>query len=364
MSQLAAECGALNLSQGFPDFSPPNPLLERLEFHGRAGHHQYAPMAGLPALREAIAGGTTAHHGCRVDADAEVTVTSGATEALYCAITAAVHPGDEVMVFDPAYDTYDPVVRLAGGRCVHLPLLAPDFAVDWNRVRDAITPRTALIIINTPHNPTGAVWSAADMDTLTRLVAGTGIRLLGDEVYEHIVFDGRPHESLLRRPELAARSFVVSSFGKSWHATGWKIGYCIAPPALTREFRRIHQLVQFCVATPLQWALADVLVSHPQHLRALPAFYEERRNRFCALLQGSRLQFRPAAGTYFQLLDYSAITAEPDTEFARRLTRESGLASIPVSVFYAAPPRQQLLRFCFAKDDATLEAAAGILCRL
>ena len=364
MSQLAADHGAINLSQGFPDFPAPAGLLDRVSHHLRAGHNQYAPMGGLPALREQIARKTLALYGRRVDPDSEITVTSGATEALFCAIEAVVQPGDEVLCLDPAYDSYDPAIRLAGGHAVHIPLQQPEFSVDWGRVQAAITPRTRLLILNSPHNPTGAVLSADDMAMLAELVRGTRLLLLGDEVYEHIIFDGRRHESLLRYPELAERSLVVSSFGKTYHATGWKIGYCVAPAALTREFRRVHQFVQFCVVTPMQWALADFLESDPAHYLDLPAFYQAKRDQFCALLAGSRFRFVPSAGTYFQLLDYSSITAEADVEYARRLTREAGVACIPVSVFCAEPLGTPRLRFCFAKDAATLERAAEILCRI
>lgn len=364
MSELAARHGAINLSQGFPDFPPPSGLLERVVAHLRTGHNQYAPMAGLPALREQVALKTLALYGRAVDPETEVTITSGATEALFSAIEAVVQPGDEVLCLDPAYDAYDPAIRLAGGQPVHVPLTPPDFAVDWDRVRAAVTPRTRLLILNSPHNPTGAVLSPADVAELTALVSGSRILLLGDEVYEHILFDGRRHESLLRYPDLAARSLVVSSFGKTYHATGWKIGYCVAPAPLTREFRRVHQFVQFCVVTPMQWALADFLASDPGHYLGLADFYQAKRDRFCALLAGSRFRLKPAAGTYFQLLDYGAITREDDVAFARRLTTEAAVACIPVSVFSVAPGPATLLRFCFAKDEATLERAAEILCRI
>ena len=364
MSQLAAAHGAINLSQGFPDFPAPPGLLDRVSHHLRAGHNQYAPMSGLPALREQIARKTLALYGRQVDPDTEITVTSGATEALFSAIEAVVQPGDEVLCFDPAYDSYDPAIRLAGGRAVHVPLAQPSFSMDWERVRAAITTRTRLLILNSPHNPTGAVLSAADLAALAELVRNTGLLVLSDEVYEHILFDGQRHESLLRHPELAERSLVVSSFGKTYHATGWKIGYCVAPAALTREFRRVHQFVQFCVVTPMQWALADFLESDPQHYLQLPAFYQTKRDQFCSLLSASRFRFTPSAGTYFQLLDYSRITDEPDVDYARRLTQEHGVACIPVSAFCAEPMERPLLRFCFAKDLATLERAAEILCRI
>lgn len=364
MSALAEGHEAINLSQGFPDFPVPAALLDRVRHHLETGHNQYAPMSGLPVLREQIALKTTALYGRQVDAATEVTVTSGATEALYAAITAVVHPGDEVLCLDPAYDSYDAAIRLAGGIAIHLPLREPDFSIDWDRIRDAITARTRLLILNSPHNPTGAVLSVDDIGCLTNVIRDTRILVLSDEVYEHMVFDSRRHESLLRYPELAARSFVVSSFGKTYHATGWKIGYCVAPAALMTEFRRVHQFVQFCVVTPMQWALADFLESDPQHYLDLPAFYQGKRDRFCQLLESSRFRFTPSAGTYFQLLDYSAISDEPDTAFARRLTVEAGVASIPVSVFCAEPPGGSYLRFCFAKAPETLERAAGILCQL
>lgn len=364
MSQLAADRDAINLSQGYPDFSAPERLLERVEHHLRAGNNQYAPMAGIPQLRQEIAVKTEHLYGRSTNPETEVTVTSGATEALFSAVEAFVHPGDEVIVFDPAYDSYDPAIRLAGGKAVHIPLQPPGFCVDWERVENAINPATRMIILNTPHNPTGAVLDTSDMSNLQRLVDDTDIVLLGDEVYEHIIFDNRQHESLLRRDELACRSLVVSSFGKTFHATGWKVGYCVAPAELTVEFRKVHQFVQFCVVAPIQFALADFLAEDSRHISDLPGFYEHKRDRFCELLTPSRFALEPSAGTYFQMVDYSAITTERDVEFARRLTREIGVAAIPVSVFYQEPPEQQWLRFCFAKDESTLEAAADLLCKI
>jgi methionine aminotransferase len=367
MSQLAQTHNALNLSQGFPDFSAPPELLERVNYHLHNGHNQYAPMTGIPELREQIAAKTLATYQRTTDPDTEITITSGATSALFCAIEAFVHSGDEVIVFDPAYDSYDPAISLAGGRAVHIPLSTPDFHIDWDRVAAAINKNTRMIILNSPHNPTGAVLSADDIATLNTLVSDTNIILLSDEVYEHMVFDGQRHESLLRHPELAARSLVISSFGKTYHATGWKVGYCIAPPVLMAEFRRIHQYVQFCVVTPIQHALADYLQSHPQHYQELPDFYEEKRNKFNGLLSDSRLKLQPSAGTYFQLADYGAISDLVDTEFTRWMTIEKGIAAIPISVFYAAehlPAKQTLMRFCFAKSDQTLEQAAEILCAI
>ena len=367
MSALAQEHDAINLSQGYPDFDPPQPLLDAVTRHLQAGHNQYAPMAGLPELRTQIAANITDWYARDLDPETEVTVTSGATSALFSAIEAFVQPGDEVILFDPAYDSYDPAVRLAGGQAVHLPLLPPHFGVDWDRVRDAINPATRMIVLNSPHNPTGAVLSAADIATLKELVRDTHILLLSDEVYEHMVFDDQRHQSLLRDTELAARSLVVASFGKNFHATGWKIGYCAAPAALMNEFRRVHQFVQFCVATPLQHALADFLAHHPEHSRELAGFYQAKRDHFLGRLAESRFASTPSAGTYFQVADYGAISTEADTDFTRRMTLEKGVAAIPISVFYAdqALARQQtLIRFCFAKSPQTIDKAMDILCAI
>jgi len=368
MSALAQKHNAINLSQGFPDFNPPEELLAAVTRHMYAGHNQYAPMPGAEVLRAAIATKIQRSYSTTVDPDTAVTVTSGATAALFAAIMAFVHPGDEVIIFDPAYDSYEPSIRLAGGRAVRLPLLPPQFAIDWNRVAAAITARTRMIIVNSPHNPTGATLSSMDIAALRDLVRNTAITLLSDEVYEHIVFDGRQHESLLRDPELASRSLVVSSFGKTFHMTGWKIGYCVAPAELMQEFRRVHQFSQFCVASPMQWALAEFVEQHPEHCAELGNFYSTKRDRFNELLETSRFAIQPSAGTYFQLADYSAISELPDTEFTRWLTIEKGVAAIPVSVFYEFPEQvqktQKLIRFCFAKNDSTLSNAAEILCAI
>jgi methionine aminotransferase len=364
MSKLALEHGAINLSQGFPDFDGPPELLARAVHHLTHGHNQYAPMPGVPALREQIVRKVAALYGRNVDMEAEVTVTAGATEAIFCAITAVVRPGDEVIVFDPAYDCYEPAVTLAGGVTVHVPLVLPAFVPDWDRVRDAVTQRTRLLIINTPHNPTGSIWRAADMEALCDLARDHRFYVVGDEVYEHIVFDGARHESLLRFPELYARSFVVSSFGKTFHTTGWKTGYCVAPPELTVELRRIHQYVTFVANTPIQHAFADYMAMAPEHALSLGSFYQTKRDLFIGLLEGSRFEITPSAGTYFQLLDYRHVSNESDVDLARRLTVEAGIASIPVSVFCEHAPELRLLRFCFAKHDTTLARAAEILCRL
>jgi methionine aminotransferase len=364
MSKLAADHGAINLSQGFPDFDGPTALLERAVYHLTHGHNQYAPMPGVMALREQVARKVATLYGASVDPDAEVTITAGATEAIFCAITAVVRAGDEVIVFDPAYDSYEPAVTLAGGVTRHVPLVAPSFTPDWDRVRDALTKRTRLLIINTPHNPTGSIWREADLQALRDLARDHNFFIVGDEVYEHIVFDGDRHESLLRYPDLYARSFVVSSFGKTYHATGWKTGYCVAPKELTVELRRIHQYVNFVANTPIQHALADYMAVAPEHATSLGAFYQKKRDLFVGLLESSRFGITPSCGTYFQLLDYSHVSNETDVELSRRLTIEAGVASIPVSVFYQHAPELRLLRFCFAKDDATLTRAAQILCRL
>lgn len=368
MSQLAADCDAINLSQGFPSFDPDPELLALIEHHLRAGANQYSPLPGVPALREAIGAKVAAVYGHTVDIDTEITVCTGATEGLFSAIQAVVRPGDEVIVFDPAYDSYEPAVTLAGGTTRHLPLVVtdsrPDFHIDFDRLADTVNERTRLVIINFPQNPTGAILQPDDLDTLAGILRDSNALLLSDEVYEHIVFDGQRHFSALMNDELWERTFVVSSFGKTYHATGWKVGYCIAPPALTAEFRKVHQFTCFCVVTPIQHALADFMKQKPDHHEALSGFYQEKRDHFCALLKDSRFELRPAEGTFFQILDYAAISDENDVTYARRLTEEIGVASIPVSVFCEKPPPGRKLRFCFAKDDQTLEEAAARLCQL
>jgi methionine transaminase len=357
MSRLASDLGAINLSQGFPDFDCDPELIEAVARHMRAGRNQYAPMQGVPALREAIAAKYQDFHGRRYDPDTEVTVTSGATEAIFDAVAAVIRPGDEAIVLEPCYDSYIPAIELSGGIPVIVPLRYPDYSVDWPAVRAAITPRTRLLMINSPHNPAGAVLGPEDIRELITLVSGTDVLIVSDEVYEHIIFDGLQHESMARHPELAARSFVVGSFGKTYHTTGWKIGYTVAPADLTAEFRKVHQFVTFSTITPVQHGLADFLSSR-RGLKELPGFFQAKRDLFLALMEGSR--FRPLAsrGSYFQLMDYSAITTEPDADFAVRLTREYGVASIPTSPFLYRSPAPPVLRFCFAKKDETLERAA------
>ena len=369
MSELARQEGALNLSQGFPDFDGPRYLLERVQHHLTHGRNQYAPMMGVPVLREAVADKVADLYGCRLDPDSEVTVTSGATEALFCAIAAVVREGDEVIVFDPAYDSYQPAVALQGGVTRHVPMHPPDYRPDWDRVAETINDRTRLIITNTPHNPTGTVWTRSDIEALRAVLGradavGREIYLLADEVYEHIIFDDHAHESLCRYPDLFERSFVVSSFGKTYHTTGWKIGYCLAPAVLSAELRRVHQYVTFTSNTPVQLGLADFLRAHPEHHRNLGCFYQRKRDLFCKLLEGSRFRVHPSAGTYFQLIDYGGVFDEADKALARRLTREVKLASIPVSVFYEQDAGHTVLRLCFAKDDDTLRQGAEILCSL
>jgi methionine aminotransferase len=368
MSALSEECGAINLSQGFPSFNPHQALLDRITYYLNSGANQYAPMPGVPSLRQAIASKVERLYGRAVDPEVEVTVSSGATEGLFSAIHAVVRPGDEVIVFDPAYDSYEPAVTLAGGTTTHLPLVLPDddsdFQIDWNRLENAITLHTRAIILNFPHNPTGAILSPDDLDKLAAIIRDTSTYLISDEVYEHIIFDQADHQSLLRHDELWERSFVISSFGKTYHATGWKVGYCVAPPVLSAEFRKIHQWTCFAVITPIQHAIADYMEQTPNHYAELPVFYEHKRDKFCELVNDSRFRLRPTAGTFFQLLDYSDITDEDDVSYARRLTKEIGVASIPISVFCDDPPPGRKLRFCFAKDDDILEEAASRLCRL
>lgn len=366
MSQLAAQTGALNLSQGFPDFDGPDALREAVGRHVMAGHNQYAPMTGLPALRDQVAIKVASLYGRQVSADSEVTITPGATQAIFCAIHAVIRPGDEVIVFDPCYDSYEPAVELAGGLCIHQPLSLPDFTIDWQKLADAITPRTRMIVLNTPHNPSGALIDLADLDRLASLIRDKDIYLLSDEVYEHLVFDGHEHASVLRHEELYQRAFVVSSFGKTYHVTGWKTGYVVAPAALSTELRKVHQYVSFTGVTPLQWALAEFMAAHPEHLSELAGFYQAKRDLFCDLLAESRFSFTRAAGTYFQLADYSEIRPElDDVAMSQWLTREHGVATIPISVFYQTPPAEsRLVRFCFAKREETLRQAAERLCAI
>lgn len=353
MSKLALDTGALNLSQGFPNFPADPALLELVSEAMRQHHNQYAPMPGVPVLRQAIAQKTRADYVLDYHPDEEITVTSGATEALFAAITTVIQPGDEAIVFEPAYDSYVPGIELNGGVPVYISLAPPTYGIDWDEVRAKITARTRLIMVNTPHNPTGRVWTADDLSQLAALVEQHNLFVISDEVYEHILFDQRTHHSLMTNPVLRERTFICGSFGKTFHVTGWKIGYCQAPRLLTAAFRKIHQFVTFSVPTPMQYALAEYL-KQPERYQGLSAFYEAKRNIFLESIASSRFQLIPTEGTFFQTVSYADITDESDAELAIRLTHEIGVASIPLSVFYHNRLDYKMLRFCFAKDDATL----------
>ncbi|MCX9156975.1 methionine aminotransferase [Niveibacterium sp. 24ML] len=363
MSRLAQACGAINLSQGFPDFSPDPALAAAVAGAIEAGFNQYPPMAGLPALRTAIATKLQTAYGAAYDPETEITVTAGATQAIFTAIAALVRPGDEVVVFEPAYDAYGPAVRLQGASLRPLALLAPHWRPDWAALEAAIGPRTRLVILNTPHNPTGSAWPREDIERLARMLEGTQVCVLADEVYEHMVFDGARHESVARHPALAARAIGVSSFGKTYHVTGWKVGYVFAPEALMAEFRKVHQFNVFTVNSPAQAAFAG-FAARPETWRDLAGFYQAKRDRLRAGLAASRFRLLPCTATYFQLLDYRAISDMPDVAFAEWLTREAGVAAIPVSVFSHDRRDEGLVRLCFAKQDATLDAAIERLCAL
>ena len=363
MSKLASDCGAINLSQGFPGFNGDPILLDLVSQYMNAGFNQYAPMSGVPILRERIVEKAKLVYGVDLDSECEVTVVSGATEAIYAAVTAIVKSGDEVILFDPAYDSYAPAVELNGGVPIYVPLAMPDFSVNWERVKSAITDKTRLIMVNTPHNPSGYVWTQEDLDTLADLIRYKDILIVSDEVYEHIIFDGRKHLSLLTHPDLRDRTFVCGSFGKTFHVTGWKIGYCLAPPLLTEEFRKIHQFLTFSTATPLQYALADYM-SEPSRYLELPEFYQKKRDLFCKGLKESPFEYTPAQGSFFQMVSYGHLTSESDYDLAVRLTKEIGVASIPISVFYSDKSDHKILRFCFAKHDYDLEKALGKLQQL
>jgi methionine aminotransferase len=357
MSRLAADLGAINLSQGYPDFDCDPELVDAVARHMRAGRNQYAPMQGVLPLREAISAKYEALYGRRYDPDTEVTVTSGGTEAIFDAVAAVVHPGDEVIMLEPCYDSYVPATVLNGGVAKIVSMNPGTYDIDWEAVRSAVTPRTRLLMINSPHNPTGAVIAEADIRALQSLVHDTGIFIASDEVYEHIIFDGIRHESLARYEDLAAHTFVIGSFGKTFHTTGWKIGYAVAPAQLTTEFRKVHQFVTFSTITPVQYGVADFLADHGR-LTELAPFYQRKRDLFLELMKDSRFKPLPCRGSYFQLMDYSGITDEADADFAIRLTKEHGVASIPTSPFLYHLPAPKILRFCFAKKDGTLERAA------
>lgn len=360
MSALAHQEKAINLSQGFPDFNCDPELIDRVHHHMKAGHNQYAPMQGLPLLRQRIAEKTTKLYGKRYDPATEITLTSGASEGLFCAISAIVHPGDEVIIFDPAYDLYIPVVELNGGTPVQIKLQFPDYSIDWSMVANAITAKTKLIILNSPHNPTGAVLNGDDLQSLAEIVKNREIYILSDEVYEHIIFDDKQHHSVITRPELAQRAVVLSSFGKTYHATGWKIGYAVAPRAISAELQKIHQFNAFTINTPIQHALAEYILKEEKYLE-LGNFYQQKRDKFLQEMANSRFKPITCSGTYFQMMDYSAISDLPDTEFAVELTRKQKIASIPISVFYHDREDNRVVRFCFAKSGETLEQAGKIL---
>jgi methionine aminotransferase len=365
MSALASECEAINLSQGFPDFDAPEPLREAVGQHVMAGHNQYAPMAGVLELREQIAAHLALYRQVNCDPDTEITVLPGATEGIFCAVMASIGPGDEVIVLDPCYDSYEPSIQLAGGKAVHIPLIGNNFRVDWQRVEDAVNPSTRMIMINSPHNPSGSTLSREDMLQLEAIVQRHGLLVTSDEVYEHLVFDEQQHHSVLQFDGLRERSFALFSFGKTFSVTGWKTGYCVAPPALTAELRKVHQFVSFVAVTPVQLALAQFMRDYPDYPAGLASFYQQKRDLFCNALDASRFTLEPSRGTYFQLLDYSAISKEPDEALCEAWTRKFGVASIPISIFYQQPPQQQyFLRFCFAKSDELLLEAADILCRI
>ncbi len=360
MSALAAEHRAINLSQGFPDFESSAELNGLVCDAMKKGYNQYAPMAGVMQLREVISEKIASLHGTTYHPESEITITAGATQAIFTIISAFVQTGDEVIVFKPAYDCYEPAIRLNGGKVVPVQLRAPDYRVDWNEVKNLINEKTKMVIINTPNNPSGTVFSREDIGQLEAILKGTNILLLSDEVYEHLVFDGEQHQSAARFPGLAERAFIVSSFGKTFHNTGWKVGYCVAPAPLMNIFRQVHQFNVFCVNHPVQVALAAYL-KNPGHYLELNAFYQEKRDYFVKNIENSRFKILPCRGTYFQLLDYSRITDEKDTDFAIRLTKEHKIAAIPVSVFNEDQLDQKLLRFCFAKKDETLKMAGDIL---
>jgi len=360
MSQLAQENGATNLSQGFPDFDSSTELSSLVNQAMQKGFNQYAPMAGLMSLREEIAKKTFKLYGAEYHPESEITITAGATQAIYTAIAAMISEGDEVIIFTPAYDCYEPAIELNGGKTVFVQMHAPNYSINWDQVKKLITQRTKMIIINTPHNPTGTILKEEDMLALEKIVSDTDIVLISDEVYEHIIFDGNKHYSVSKFPGLAERSFIVSSFGKTFHNTGWKVGYCIAPKNLMVEFRKAHQFIVFCVNHPTQYALAEYLKNENNYL-ILNSFYQQKRDYFNGLIKDSRFEILPSAGTYFQLLSYKKITDKIDTDFAIELTEKHKLASIPISVFYHQKVDEKVLRFCVAKKEETLFKAAEIL---
>ena len=363
MTKMANDYKAINLSQGFPDFDPPEELKKLVNHFIESGHNQYAPMQGVKILRERISDKIRKLYGSYYNPNHEITVTAGATEALYTAITTVVKPGDEVIIFEPAYDLYTPTVVASGGTPVYIPLKEPGFTIDWEMVNNSLTNRTKLIIINSPHNPTGSVLNRTDIIKLEELTADKDIFILSDEVYEHILFDNNRHESISKSIKLAKKAFIISSFGKTYHATGWKVGYCAAPAYLTKEFRKIHQFVVFAVNTPVQYAYAEYILND-EHYMELNKFYQRKRDFFISMIKTSRFNLSPANGTYFQLLDYSGISGMNDIKFSEYLTKEVGVAVIPLSPFYSGINDRKLIRICFAKKDEVLVAAAEKLCKI
>ena len=363
MSHLAKKHNAINLSQGFPDFDAPQDLINLANKYMQNGYNQYAEMRGVASLRQQIAKKIERQYGRTIDADNEITITSGATQAIYAVLTALLRENDEVIIFEPAYDSYVPSIQLSGAKPIYIKMNAPDYKIPWDAVKRVMNTRTRMIIINSPHNPTGTMLTADDIDQLNRIVRGSNIFVLSDEVYEHIVFDDNHHYSMLMHPELYNRSICTFSFGKTFHTTGWKVGYCVAPAYLMKEIRKIHQFMVFSVSTPMQYAIAEYLQNEDNYMN-LSTFYEQKRNYFLQLIESSCFKYQKAAGSYFQMLDYSEITDENDTDFAVRLTKEVGVAAIPISVFYSNKLDQKMLRFCFAKKDETLEKAAKLLCQM
>ncbi|MEQ8360962.1 MAG: methionine aminotransferase [Cytophagales bacterium] len=363
MSKMAQDNDAINLSQGFPDFQTSERLINLVHKHMLNGANQYAAMPGHIKLRERISEKTESLYGVYYNPESEVTVTSGATEALFVAISAVTEPGDEIIIFEPAYDSYKPVIDLNGGICIQVRLEAPEFKIDWNEVEEKISKKTKAVIFNTPHNPTGSIWSEMDLQRLAEIAEAHNLWVISDEVYEHIIFDDEVHQSAMLIESLKERSFIISSFGKTYHNTGWKVGYCVAPEALSKSFRKIHQFVCFSTHTPSQMAFADFLQFKNEYLD-LPRFYQRRRNKFLELIKDSKFEFSASKGTYFQLLSYGHMDERDDKTYAEYLTKEYKIASIPISVFYSDGYDPKMLRFCFAKSDETLVKAANILCRI
>ncbi|MDB5135363.1 MAG: 2-keto-4-methylthiobutyrate aminotransferase apoenzyme [Mucilaginibacter sp.] len=363
MSALANELGAINLSQGFPDYETSPELIELVNQAMKNGHNQYAPMAGLMSLREAISRKTEKLYGAIYNPDTEITITAGGTQAIFTAITAAINPNDEVIIFEPAFDCYAPAIKLAGGIVKSLELEPPDYRIRWDMVKRLINNRTKMIILNSPHNPTATILHRQDIDELSAIVKNQDILILSDEVYEHLIYDGETHQSMARYPELQKRSFIIASFGKPFHATGWKVGYCMAPAALMQEFRKIHQFLVFSVNAPMQFAIAEYLKNEDTYL-SLPSFFQQKRDYFRKGLENSRFEILPCSGSYFQSVRYSNITDEKDSDFAMRLAREIGVASIPVSAFYSKGNDHHVLRFCFAKKQETLDKAVDRLIKV